>query len=68
MSFLLKVDPFNQPNVTEAKEKTRSKINISRPILPMQPEGEPAPSKPTAPKRKYQNLQVVRQKQLEKVM
>ena len=38
--------------ITEAEEKTRQKVNLSPEILPMQPEGETSPSKPSGPKKK----------------
>ena len=41
--------------ITEAEERVKTnpaKLNVSQPILPMQPEGETAPSKPASPKKK----------------
>ena len=41
--------------ITEAEERVKTnpaKLNVSQPILPMQPEGETAPSKRASPKKK----------------
>ena len=42
--------------IIEAEEKTRQRVNLSPEILPMQPEGETAPSKPSAPKKKVSKI------------